>query len=420
MNLLSDAFYRDLATLLSIRSIGGEEPPVPGAPLGAGIRDAITAFLKIAGGMGFRTKLLDGVCGYAEFGTKGPLIGILAHLDTVPADGDWNYPPFSLTIKDGRAYGRGAVDDKGPALVALYAMKAVMDEGAPLPCRIRLIVGGDEESGKNRCLARYKKTEEIPAMCCSPDADFPLIFAEKGILRVAIEGDFTDDRLALSAGTLINVVPAHADAVYAGRSFAAEGQSAHSMAPELGENALLKLGESMRHSGIDHPFLNLLSIASVEGFSIAFSDAASGVLTINPSIAKVDSGHGKLLCDIRMPVSCQKDEVIRSITEAVAPLSFLVSETHFAPPLYVREDSPLCTALLRAYREVTGDNSPPVATGGGTYAREFENAVAFGVQFPGEKPVFHKENEYFALNSMEKTFSIYKKAILYLCEAANH
>ena len=72
----------------------------------------------------------------------------------------WNTDPFEGVIADGRITGRGVLDDKGPVIAALYAMKALKDSGAELKRRIRLIVGTDEETGSTD-MERYKKTEEL-------------------------------------------------------------------------------------------------------------------------------------------------------------------------------------------------------------------------------------------------------------------
>lgn len=417
MSVLPKSFYEDLNQLLCINSTNGDCGPTgPQAPLGQGVAQAIRTFLQIGQRMGFETTALDGYAGYVQWGGTGPLIVILTHLDTVPADGTWDVPPFALTERDGWLYGRGVCDDKGPALLSLYAMQALKEQGILPRCRVRLLVGGDEESGRNRCLIRYKKTEELPVAAFSPDGDFPLIFAEKGILRITLSGDFPCEGLRLSSGGPVNVVPAAASAVYWGKKISASGRAAHAMAPEMGDNALLKLGRMLQERGAQHPFLQLLAMANVQGFGIDFSDSVSGRLTVNPSVAKLDEQGCSLQCDIRIPVSTDKDTVLNAIRGRTAPLGFTLTDVQYLPALHVPQDGSLVTALLSAYRAVTGDRQPPVSSGGATYAREFSNAVAFGMRFPGEEITFHKENERWSVKSAETGYDILKQAIRNVCE----
>ncbi len=153
-------FLADLRGLLQIKSVnGGCGPVTDEAPLGKGVYDALEYMLALGRKFGFRTKNLDGYCGWIEMGEGSRLVGIIAHVDTVPVEEDgWLAPPFDGTVIDGRLYGRGACDDKGPAMTALYAMKAVADSGLTPGKRVRLILGGDEEAGDWRCMARYRKS----------------------------------------------------------------------------------------------------------------------------------------------------------------------------------------------------------------------------------------------------------------------
>lgn len=81
--------------------------------------------------MGFQTRDVDGHCGWCEYGEGEEMVAVLCHLDVVPAGDGWHYPPYDCTWAEGRIYGRGVIDDKGPAAAALYALKAVRDSGAP-------------------------------------------------------------------------------------------------------------------------------------------------------------------------------------------------------------------------------------------------------------------------------------------------
>jgi succinyl-diaminopimelate desuccinylase len=208
-----DQFLKELQKLLQIKTVSGDAGAVTAAaPLGENIKTALDYMLALGQKEGFTTKNCDGYCGYIEMGQGQEMIAILSHLDTVSVGDGWTVPPFDLTISDDKAYGRGLLDDKGPAMISLYAMKALKDKS--LNRRIRLILGGDEESGEWQCMERYKKTEESPLYSFSPDSGFPAIFAEKGIMNVVFSRkiDESEELFTLSGGNQMNAVPDYAKA----------------------------------------------------------------------------------------------------------------------------------------------------------------------------------------------------------------
>ncbi|MGL4606021.1 MAG: Sapep family Mn(2+)-dependent dipeptidase [Eubacteriaceae bacterium] len=383
------------------------------APLGEGINEAIDYVLELGKKFGFETKNLDGYCGYVEMGKGEEMIAMLTHVDTVAVGDGWTVPPFDLTIKGDKLMGRGSLDDKGLTIVSLYAMKAIKESGFPLGKRIRLIVGGDEESGDWRCMKRYKETEEMPVLAFSPDAGYPTIFAEKGILNVTIEKklDKNEPEMELVGGIQLNSVPGYASAKVNGKVYEGFGKLAHASEPEQGMNAILLLIEELKAEGVDHSFIKLGEIATVEGFGIDFSDDISGRLTLNPGIAKVDSQVAMLKCDIRYPVTVKAEVVEEAIKKAVEALGFSVTTQQNVLPLYVDKESFLVQTLQKVYKEQTGDDSEPMAIGGGTYARAFENAVAFGGVFPGDENLCHQTDESWSIQGMEKNFRIIKKVL---------
>lgn len=164
----------------------------PNMPFGETCKNALEYTLNLAEKLGFRTKNLDGYCGYVEFGKGEEMLGIIGHLDVVPAEiqDGWEAPPFEASIRNNKIYGRGAIDDKGPVIASLYAMKAILDSGKTLNKRVRLILGLNEEKAW-KCIHHYKEIgEETPSVGFSPDADFPCIYAEKGILSVRLRHPF--------------------------------------------------------------------------------------------------------------------------------------------------------------------------------------------------------------------------------------
>ena len=207
-----EQFIKDLIGLLRIKSENRDQDINENSPLGQGVHDAITYVLELGKKWGFETKDIDGYCGYIEMGEGEEMIGLLTHIDTVPIGDGWIYEPFNGTLADGKLFGRGACDDKGPTMMCLYAMKALKDSGVKLNKRIRLIFGGDEESGIWKCMERYKETEEKPTCAFSPDASYPATYAEKGILRIKVFRDFDESikPIAIQCGIKSNIVPAYA------------------------------------------------------------------------------------------------------------------------------------------------------------------------------------------------------------------
>ena len=404
----------NLKGLLQIDSTNADAgPTVPGAPLGIGINEAINYVLKLGESFGFKTKNCDGYCGYIEMGQGEEMIGILTHVDTVPVGDGWSVNPFDLTIDGDKAYGRGTIDNKGPTLVALYAMKALADSGAPINKRVRLIIGGDEEGEEWHCMNRYKATEEAPTYAFSPDSGYPAIFAEKGILNVCIKKhlDPAIHKLGFFSGNQINTVPDYAKAIVSDAVYESTGKPAHASQPHEGMNAMFLLASELRVLGLEHPFLDLIDMATSEGLNIDFEDEISGKLTIKPSIANVNQEKAVLKCDIRYPVTMKGTDIRDHIERAVTPLGFTVNINYDLPPLHIEKKSYLIDALQKIYEDYTGDTSGPKAIGGGTYARAFDNAVAFGGRFPEEPNTCHQTDEYWSIISMKKNFDIITKAL---------
>ncbi len=416
----NERFLSDLDGLLKIKTVRGDCGEVTKkAPLGKGINDAIEYMLRIGDSFGFKTKNLDGYCGYIEMGEGEELLGILCHLDVVSADGEWICDPFSATLIDEKIYGRGILDDKGAALLSLYAMKKVSECDIKLNKRVRLILGGDEETGAWECIKRYKETEEIPTIGFTPDGEFPVVFAEKGLLKIKISGDYSanDESFLFEGGKVVNIVPDFAKCVINNKEYTKKGIPAHASEPHKGDNAIINLGKELFKlfgSNEENPYLKLLSIASNEGFDIKLCDEPSGQLTINPSVAKADCKSGSLICDIRYPVTYKLEDFIGNIENAVNPLGFKVEVLSHDVPLYVEKDSHLVSTLRQVYENRTGDKSEPISMGGGTYAKAFPNTVAFGLIFLDSESGCHVANEFMKLSEMEKCFDILCDAIVKL------
>ena len=411
-----EEFLSALGGALEINSTNGDCGPVSEkAPLGEGVYNALEYARALGEKMGFRTKMLDGKAVWIEAGEGERLVGVLAHMDTVPVNvADWASPPHALTLKDGYIYGRGAADNKGPAILSLFALRAIVEAGDLSEKRLRIILGGDEELPSWRCMARYKETEEIPSLSFSPDGRYPVTYAEKGILQLALTAKNAGAGLEMQGGAAWNVVPHHAEAAFGGKKYTADGKAAHAAAPHMGDNALTKLAEKLREAGCGHPLARLLGIADLDGFDIRLEDAESGALTINPAIVRCGADLAELCCDIRIPVTFTAEEVVARIAARVAPLGFEIEERYYSPPLYVPRDSELVVKLQSVYREMTGRDDEAVASGGSTYAKAFPNAVAFGAGFGGESSNIHDANERWSLESARLNFQIIANAMAQL------
>ena len=390
-----------LKELIAIESIsdagkaGDEE-----APFGREVRRVLDYCLKLSEELGFRTKRCGNYTGYAEIGQGQRLIGVLVHLDVVPAGDGWETDPFTAVVKEGRIYGRGAQDDKGPAMAALYAMKDVLDSGEPLDKRIRIIFGCSEETGEWTDIAYYKATEELPDAGFTPDADFPLIYGEKGIAEMEI----TMDRVCAGledgqGGEAVNMVPSKCTVRVKDRSGHVEtvscsGQAAHASTPEKGINAIGLVMEKLagwnREGRCNCGFADfyMRCFGHTTDGSLAgchLKDEQSGEITVNPGLLSVGADNVTLTLDIRYPVSFTGEEVLKRLQKGLDKEAVQVCMTYDEAPMFMDPDSPMIQALLDVYCEVTGDDSQPTVMGGGTYAKAMKNIVAYGPVFPGKR-----------------------------------
>ena len=424
----------------------------PDAPFGKTIREMLDIAVADCDRLGFDTKIFDGYAAQADLGDgdEKEALGILAHLDVVPEGDGWKYPPYGAQIVDGRMYGRGTSDDKGPAIAALYAMKAVKEAGISLRRKVRLILGCDEESG-SECMHYYKKVAVMPRTGFSPDASYPLINIEKGILRVKLSAASAADGLkvvSFHTGLRPNVVPGKAVAVVAGdagtvqqvESIARElefpfeakdlqdgtveitaiGINGHAAYPESARNAIGEMLLMLRALGAQGALKQLADKIGMEydgkSMLIAINDCISGGLTCNIGIIHADETGVSAMLDIRYPVMTNPDMVVKNIIASFP--GFQVEPTPPTAPHYIPESSELVQGLLDAYCEVTGNERKCLYTGGGTYARELEEGVAFGATFPGDEDLAHQANEYIALDSLYKNVKIFAYAIVKLAGKA--
>ena len=408
-----------LQKLVSFQSIAKEEGPE--YPYGKEVCGAKEYVLELAKSFGMRVEDVPGKYAYIEIGAGPRLIGILSHLDVVPAGDGWTQDPFGGEIVDGRIYGRGTTDDKGPTIAVLYAMKA-LKEKTTLSARIRLILGQTEENGEWRDIEAYTDAEEIPECGFTPDGDFPAIQNELGAMVFQVQMP-QSGFLQGEGGTAPNMVPARAWVKTEFGTYEASGKACHGCAPWLGLNGISELMEKVYQAEPENRFLRMYAdlIGKTiygEKLGIAAEDE-SGKLTLNVGLFEVRDETATLMVDIRYPAKKNPDEISGSLVRQFSSYGASCECVYHVRPLYTPSDSPVLGALLSAYREVTGDDSRPISIGGGTYAKVMPNMVAFGPNFPGHENREHMEDEYILVEDFLKLEEIYERALAYLLDSSD-
>ena len=408
-----------LAELVAIPSIQGKAEE--GAPFGREPAHALEVMLKKCEEAGFKVDNVENYAGSADINDLPAELAVLAHLDVVPVGSGWTTDPFVLRYEPDtdKLVGRGAIDDKGPAVAAFFAARAVKELGLPLKKGIRLIFGTNEENG-SADLAYYRQKRELPPMVFTPDGDYPLINAEKGMLRVYFSSDFDDEEiLEIQAGTVINAVPQFCtvtmdsdegepvEAVY-------EGVSAHASTPEKGENAITQFldsysGENMLLCGLAELFPH--GEFNGKNCGLGFRDEISGDMTCVLSMLNTENGRIYGGIDIRFPLDRKKAEIGGIICDALESAGFTVDSCEGVEPHCTDENSTFVQTLLKTYERVTGDKGRCIAIGGGTYVHEIEGGVAFGAEFPNEDGHMHSPDEFITVANLLKNAEIMAEAM---------
>lgn len=410
-------------------------------PFGKEAADCLAYFLNLASEMGFETHNYDNYVGEVVFG-EGKEFAILAHLDVVPAGSGWNYPPFGGVINDDisdggvegtKIWGRGAMDDKTPAIVCLYALKALKDEGVIPKRKIKLIVGCNEEAGW-KCIEHYNQVAQMPEEGFTPDANFPVIYAEKGILHFTASFPINEAPMSqLNAGERVNMVCDSAMAILTRKAaenlvyyenpikgtrlsydnttsiLRAYGKSAHGSTPELGANALQALLYffSTFHADFKKAYECLFD--DVTGLKSLEDE--TGKLTVSPDVAIFKDGVLKITTDIRFPATLPLEVVTAKLDEFGVEYAI----DNYQAPLYNDPNGKLISTLVGVYNKITGKNESPIAIGGGTYARALKCGCAFGPEVGGEEATIHQANEYVTFDRIRLMGEVYYGAIKAVC-----
>ena len=458
-----DSYRGDiLATLqkwIAVPSIGAESAG-ENAPFGKDVRRMLDTALQDAADMGFETQEFDGYAMHAQMGQGDKTMGMLCHLDVVPVGDGWTKDPWGGEIENGKIYGRGTADDKGCAVIALYAMKAVREAGIPLKHAVRLILGCDEETGMTD-MRHYASKVKMPDYGFSPDAEFPVINIEKGHVNLRLSGCAEQEDggavrvLEFNAGERANVVPGTAKALlWAGDEQAlrsaleaiigeigfeltltscgkeryelrAKGQGSHASMPELGKNAAGMLLIALKKLGIGGSMGKMISTLAdrlgMEGdgksLGIACEDDQSGKLTCNLGILRGDETHLSAVLDIRAPICCRYDTLFGQVLRTLRSSGLALELLGESPVYHVDKDHEVVKGLIDAYTRVTGQQGYAFAIGGGTYSRMMPNCVAFGPNFPGDTDMCHMPDEYMDIEKIMLSAKIYALAIARLAGA---
>lgn len=445
----SDELVEKLQEFIRIPSV--EHDPLPGMPFGKDINDAAIYVENLLKDIGFKTKNYDGYAIAADYGEGDEVFGVLAHIDVVPADGKWTYPPYEAHIVDGKIYGRGTSDDKGPVICSIFALKAIKEAGIKLNKRkCRILLGTDEESGWEG-IAYYEKQDKLPQVGISPDGGYPVINSEKGLYQAVIKKQFTDKTkgiIEIKGGSRPNIVPDCATAkvvmgagLIKGMEIAAKelgvgfsyktegdayeievtGKNAHASTPQDGKNAVTALLSLLSMYSIPNDeqnkaikqFVSKIGMQyNGENIGIDVTDE-SGNLTLNVGIADITASNFELTIDIRYPKALTGKKVTEKLQEAFP--EFEVTMAADKVPHFVSEDSELVKALIDIYSSYTGKKGYAVAVGGGTYARALPVGVSFGPMFPDEPGLAHQADENVKIDNLILNAKMLAAAIIEMC-----
>ena len=438
-----DEFAETLRRWVQVPSVKGEAEE--GAPFGREVREMLDRAMEDAKKMGFPVRNFDGYACDVTLGDAEEKIAVLGHLDVVPAGDGWTHPAFGAETEGDRMFGRGTNDDKGPSLAALFAMRAIREAGIPLKKSIRLILGCDEESGW-KDMEWYAAHTEMPESGFSPDASFPLINTEKGMIHLCFH---TEDRdtgirvLEMATGDRLNVIPGESTALLEGGEELADqvrawseknglpvqaevtekgvrvtatGIPGHSAYPEGRRNAIGMMLLLLRDLGAQGPLKTLAEAVGMDhdgkSLGCACRDDVSGPLTCNMGILRLTDGMWVGTLDMRCPITADL-EALKDAAIAHLP-GFQVDVIEIKEPHHVPAEGELVTSLLAAYEEETGLKGEPMSTGGGTYAKVLKQGVAFGALFPDEPDLAHQANEYADISRLLTASKIYANALIRL------
>lgn len=440
---LIDSYQKDmlstLDTLISVPSVKGKE--LPNMPYGENCAEVLSKMLSIADNMGFITKNFENYVGTIKFNDKPENLGILCHLDVVPVtEKNWSYPPFRATLNNDKIYGRGAIDDKGPAVAVLYAMKSIKDMGIKLKQNVRFVVGCDEENGSSD-LEYYSTCENMPPNVFTPDGSYPCINIEKGMIRVSFKMKYDGSLIKeLNGGTVINGVPAECyiitdknipsdknitvEKLNNGYLVKYTGLSGHASTPELADNGITGLLNYIKQFDTSQAIQGLSKMFphgdyNGKSLNIFYDDPLSGKTTSVLSLISLKDGFIECKQDIRYPLNTSKEIIIDTIQNIMIENGYQPTILMAENPHHTDENSKFIKTLLDIYSSETGNKSYCKAIGGGTYVHNIDGGVAFGAEFPNDENNMHGDDEFIKLDSLMINCKMFARAIIEICGVDN-
>lgn len=449
-----DMMVEKLCEIVSIPSVEGK--PQMDMPFGKEVDRALKYTLNLSEEIGLTPLNVDNYAGHADYGNGEETLGIILHLDVVPAGNDWTVDPFNpKKLENGKIYGRGTTDNKGPLIAVLFAIKAIIDSKIVPKKKIRVIYGTNEETrweGINYYLEKF----DSPDFTIVPDAVFPMIYAEKGIADIIYKAQIIDDLIEVKefeGGNALNSVPDYAKIRIASQEnvivdlkkkldgfvvpekfslsyviekstieISVKGVPAHASVPEDGANAICCLANILvnilpKETSLFKVVSFIDSYMPLDDYNgkeagVYFEDEPSGKLTYNLGTLKMKDGTIEIASNIRYPVTMDYDNMVSALKQLCQENGMEFSQYDHLKPIYQPLDSLTAKTLLNAYEVVTGDKeSKPISIGAGTYARAMKNAIAYGGQMQNDEVTPHQNDEYITIDSLIMMTKIYAKAI---------
>ena len=435
-----EEMMKSLKEFVAIDSVYDEKSQDAQNPFGKGVSAALKYIESLAKKDGFIVKNYDNMVVEILTNELEPNITIMAHADVVPTGTGWPQDPFIIKEDGDNLYARGVADDKGPLLSCYYGLKALRDNNLLGNYQVRFLVGGNEERG-SACMEYYFHTlkKKQPTYGFSPDSAYPLTYAEKGIIGFVVRKDIDSPIISMKGGVASNSVIEKCEVVLkedlnlvsylndkeADYSYLVKGEhmvltfnglAAHGSVPWMGKNAAMKavkyLGDYFNNADLKALY-KLYSPTRGEGVNAAANSENMGTNSLNVGLFSIEKGKLEMVVNFRHVETVSSEQMISNIKEASKP--FEVEVLGISKLLYYPKDSELITTLLKVYQEETGDyKTPIIASGGGTYAKEANNIVAFGMEYPGYDCKMHGVNECTEKKYLFESMGIYAHAIVEL------
>lgn len=457
-----EEFVADLLQWVAVPSVAELDAARPGQPFGPEVARIFDLVAARAREFGFRTETHDGYALSVLWGEAAEEIGLVSHLDVVPAGDNWVHSPYAPFERDGFVIGRGAADNKGPALADLYLLPALRDFGLQPQRTVRIIYGGAEEAGMSD-IAHYVQHYPVPRVSIVTDGGFPVNHAQKGMLNLALRVPAGPVLSQFRAGVAANAVPATAAVSLAlplaevqqalarlpaelaatltaqaqgdATQLQARGQSGHAAFPENTVNAIALLLRALSGAGLVQGadlaaadvVAQLLADPWGVGAGTAQEDEDTGRLTQNGGVVLPADGGFELQIDIRYPRSADPERIAQTLGAALAPLGGTLRLERHSAPMHIDRNSPLVALLQDTFDSTAETRTEPFSMGGGTHARLLPRSVTFGPGFgrtPGLlfrgqpvklRPDFlppghgspHGPDEFVALANLRRAFGVY-------------